>query len=75
MNQPSASLHVGDRIVTRHMQDALSPGQSGTIVAIFSTAPGFYDVRIDTIDACHVIHVTDLEPLRESALGLAGKHT
>jgi hypothetical protein len=74
MNQPSASLHVGDRIVTRHMQDALSPGQSGTIVRIFGTAPGFYDVHIDTINACHVIHINDLEPLREIALGPAGTH-
>jgi hypothetical protein len=74
MNQPSASLHVGDRIVTRHMQDALSPGQSGTIVQIFGTAPGYYDVHIDTINVCHVIHLTDLEPLHKRALAEASQH-
>jgi hypothetical protein len=68
MNQPSETLHVGARIVTRHMVESLSPGCSGTIVTVFHSAPGFYEVRMDVINAHHVMHASDLEPLREQEL-------
>jgi hypothetical protein len=70
--QHAASLHVGDRIVTRHMLGGISPG-SGTIVGIFGTAPGFYDVRMDEVSACHVIHVSEIERLHERTVGAASR--
>jgi hypothetical protein len=63
MHQLSTFFHVGDRIVTRHMIEGIPPGSAGTIVAIFYTAPGFYDVRFDRGNARHVIDVAELKRL------------
>lgn len=69
MHQPSTVFRLGDRIVARHMIEAVPPGSYGTIVAIFHSAPGFYDVIFDGGHVRHVIDAAELNRLNDDAGG------
>ncbi|HEU5099671.1 MAG TPA: hypothetical protein VFU22_11660 [Roseiflexaceae bacterium] len=63
MSGPSTFLHLGDRIVTRHMLGSISPGCCGTIVTVFHSAPGFYEVLLDKSNVRHVIDTAEFDRL------------
>ena len=60
------SFRVGDRVVTNKPLSGIPVGAVGTVVRVYISVAGCYDIRLDNCSTVHLMYEADLEL---SALG------
>jgi hypothetical protein len=56
-------IHISDRVVAKKLLPGVPVGSIGTVVLVFLSAPGYYDICFDGSAGPCVIHRAAREPL------------
>ena len=61
------SFHVGDRVVTNKPLSGIPAGTAGTIIRVYISVPGCYDVKLNGFPTSRLMYEADLN--RVSGMG------